>query len=555
MARAKLLFSCLIGVNLFAQPAGRGAISGAVVDASSGDPVRKAVVTLTWHGTPRAWATARTDGSGKFAFEGLPAGKYDLRATKQGLGSAVYGANSARELGDVISLGDGEARGDIKLRFLRLGLISGRVVDPDGDPVAGVNVTLMRAARNLDGQVLQNAQGANTNDRGEYQITGVNPGEYYLRCIPNMPRMGPQAFRTGRQPAHEIVVSQFYGSARNFKEAAPLMVRAGDVLNGIDFHLTAERPAIIMGRVTGVPALDQPEESPAPGRWGGEQGISVNLSPADETQFAWGGGTSAQAPDFKFELGENVPGRYRLDATVTAKGKKYSAFQIIEAHEGENEVILSIVPAVEVKGHLKVEGTGHSADGFTVILAPTGSMPRRGGLSSSVKQDGSFTIEDVPPGEWQLNINPTPQGLFEKSVRIGDKDFLFKHVEIPPGSDAPLEIVISSNTSAISGEVDAGGEGKRAGILLAPVGARHTLARFYYSAIADDGGKFGLNHVAPGKYKIFALENIATANFRTPESADLLDALGEELEVPEAGKVEAHPKLIPEGKAKELLKP
>jgi len=43
-------------------------ISGIVVDASSGDPIHKAIVTVTWHGTPRSWATTRTDSSGTFRF-------------------------------------------------------------------------------------------------------------------------------------------------------------------------------------------------------------------------------------------------------------------------------------------------------------------------------------------------------------------------------------------------------------------------------------------------------------------------------------------------------
>ena len=179
-----------------------------------------------------------------------------------------------------------------------------------------------------------------------------------------------------------------------------------------------------------------------------------------------------------------------------------------------------------------------------------------GNYSSPVKKDGSFAIEDVPPGEWLLNINPNPMDVFEKSVLLGDKDFIFKKIEIPAGSDAPLNIVLSSNGAVVSGQIDAGSaDAKRAGILLAPVGKWHTLARFYYSVLADDTGKFKVNGVAPGKYKIFALEKIATASYRNPESADLLDALGDELDVAEGAKVEANPKLIPEEKAKEVLKP
>jgi hypothetical protein len=65
--------------------------------------------------------------------------------------------------------------------------------------------------------------------------------------------------------------------------------------------------------------------------------------------------------------------------------------------------------------------------------------------------------------------------------------------------------------------------------------------------------------VAPGKYRVFALERIATASYQNPESGDLLDAavkeLGEELEVTEGAKVQSHPKLIPIDKVREILKP
>src|SRR5580698_268992 len=110
MTHARLSVLCCVAfcTMAFAQPGGRGVISGTVVDVASGDPVRKAVVTVTWQGTPGAWATVQTDGSGHFQVEGLPAGKYELRATKTGLGTAIYGANSVRELGDLITLGEGE---------------------------------------------------------------------------------------------------------------------------------------------------------------------------------------------------------------------------------------------------------------------------------------------------------------------------------------------------------------------------------------------------------------------------------------------------------------
>jgi protocatechuate 3,4-dioxygenase beta subunit len=569
MVPAKLIpVVCIFCAAVLAQPAGRGVISGTVIEAVSGDPVRKATVTVTWQGTPRSWATIRTDGSGRFTFEGLPPGKYGLHADKPGMGTANYGSNSTRELSDFITLGDGEIHGDIKLRFLRSATISGRVLDPDGDPLPGVQVTMLRQGRNLGEKVLVNAVGASTNDRGEYKITGAAPGEYFLRCAPNN---GPRFPGLSQQ----VVGSRYYGGSRESKDATPIHLRGSEVLTGIDFHLTAERPATITGRVTGVPAIDPPAEVDTSGpvengrfaivtrgrrmMHGNGDGVTVELTPAGNDQMFWGNAVTAVGPDYKFEMPDSIPGRYRLQATIRVKEKTYYATQFIDVRDGTTDVMLSMAPAVDIKGHVHIEGPGsHPLESMNVVLNTPGS--RNGSHNAAVKKDGSFVIEQVPPGEWALNVNPNQVGIFEKSVMLGDKDYLYKRIEIPPGLDAPLNIVLSSNLATVEGTVDTGGaDAKRAGILLEPVGKWHDLARFYYQVLADEAGKFKLNRVAPGRYKIFALEKISTGGFLNPESAELLEAAlkdqVEEFDVPEGGKIQVNPKLVPEERAKEILKP
>jgi hypothetical protein len=565
MAGAKLIpMVCIFCAMSLAQPAGRGVISGTVIEAVSGDPVRKATVTVTWQGTPRSWATMRTDGSGRFAFGSLPPGKYALHADKQGMGTANYGAGSVRELGDFITLADGEIHGDIKLRFLRSSTIAGRVVDADGDPVPGANVTMLRQGRTLGEKALVNYMAASTNDRGEYRISDAAPGEYFLRCNPNNARFGP---------AQPMVVGQYYGGSRESKDAVPIHLRGGEALTGIDFHLTTERPATITGRVTGVPAIEPPVEVTNSGpvdngrivmngrrafRNNGDV-VSINITPAGDEQIFWGNSVIAPAPDYRFEMPDNPPGRYRVQASIHVKEKAYFATQVVDIGEGSTDIILAMAPAIEVKGHLQIEGPGkHPLEGFNVALTSPGT--RRESHNAAVKKDGSFSIEQVPPGEWLMNFNPNQAAMFEKSVMLGDKDYLYKRIEIPAGSDAPLNIVLSSNVATVEGTVDTGGvDAKRAGILLEPVGKLHELARFYYQVLADESGKFKLSRIAPGRYKIFALEKISTGAFLNPESAELLEAAlkeqAEAFEVPEGGNVQVNPKLIPEERAKEILKP
>src|ERR1700691_3623257 len=209
--------SAIFSAIAFAQAPGTAVISGSVVEASNNDPVRKAIVTLTWQGTPRSWATSRTDGSGQFKFEGLPAGKYDLRATKPVNGTAIYGASSVRELGELISLEDGETRAGVKLRFLHSATISGRVLDSHGDPVSNVSVTLLSPGRNLGERALVRYRATQTNDRGEYRLNDIAPGQFYLHAEQRMERAGA-----------EPLVQQFLGGARESKDAAILTIHADE---------------------------------------------------------------------------------------------------------------------------------------------------------------------------------------------------------------------------------------------------------------------------------------------------------------------------------------
>jgi hypothetical protein len=177
-------------------------------------------------------------------------------------------------------------------------------------------------------------------------------------------------------------------------------------------------------------------------------------------------------------------------------------------------------------------------------MRPGGSV-RQENPSAQVGGDGRFSISQVAPSDWQLSVAPVPPGYL-KSAQFGDQDVRFTTLEVASGSNATLNIVLSMRTATVEGQVEAPeSEARRAGVLLAPVGAYHNLARFYYSTAADEDGKFKLRGIAPGRYKIFALGKMAAASFRNPEAADQLDQFGEVIEVAEGATLEAHPKLIP----------
>jgi protocatechuate 3,4-dioxygenase beta subunit len=529
-----------------AQPS--GVISGTVVEASSGDAIRKAIVRLTWQGTPQAFAMVRTDSSGRFRFENLPAGKFALRATKPGIGAAVYGANSVRELGEFVELADGQIREGVTLRFIHGGSISGRVVDPEGDPIPGVAIELARAGRNLGERVLVNFRGATTNDRGEYRIANVDPGQYYLAANPMRGGWVPM-----QQISHQMLMRQFYGGARDSKDANPLTVRGGEGMTGLDFYLTAEPLVRIHGQITGVPDLPStPPPTPAAPQLITErtQQVQVIVSSVEQGRPQQAMGTAWGGTDFRFDAGEIPVGRYRVEAEIQGKDRLYAASTMIDAQPGMGDVLLNLAPAIDLKGHLRIEGPGGpSLSSFNIAL--------NGGRRNTVAHagpDGNFTLFAVSESEWALVINPLPRGAFVKSALFGDKDVRFTRFEVGPKPDVTLNIVISMNSGRVEGEVDAAGaDSARAGILLAPYGPLHNLVRFYYNTPAGADGKFKFSGIPPGKYKVFALEKMAAVNFRSPEATDNLDALGAEIEIAEGATVQVRPKLIPMERAREAL--
>lgn len=543
-------------VAALAQPLGKGSISGTVTDQETGDPVRKAIVTLTLQGTPRRWATARTDGSGRFQFDTLPAGKYDLRAAKGQEGAAIYGAKDLRGLGDLITLGDGETFSGVKLRFLRAASVSGHVYDSDGEPVPGVNVNLLRQGRNLGAPILTNYRNGTTDDMGEFHILNIDPGQYYLR---SMASNGPRRFAQG--PGLPMLLDQYYGGAQEAKGASPIRVRAAENLTGLDFRLNAAAPVQVRGRITGVPpeaisSSTQPADTGVafihgPVQFGPE--VQITIGPVEAGQ-RWYNGGSARGPDFHFQLPDVPPDRYRIEARFQHENKSYGAYQVVDLRAGAGEVLLSLAQEKEIPGTVRFEGPSASRpNGLRISLARPGGQGANNS-AAVVGADGRFLLERVAAGEWQLAINPLPPG-FLKSAQFGDKDVRFTPFEVEADGKASLNIVVSTNTAKIEGEIDSdSANSQRAGIVVAPVaGPYHTLTRFYYSAVADDQGKFKLQGIAPGKYKIFAVEKMTPASFQNPEAVDQLYDLGETIELTEGATIQAKPKLIPMDSAEKAL--
>jgi hypothetical protein len=156
-----------------------GIIVGRVVDGASNSPVISAIVTLTGAGMKPQ--RVMVDGRGRFLFGRLPAGSYTIDATRTGYLDGAYGRVRPDGAGSALELAVGERVVDAVVRLWKFGAISGAVTDDAGDPVQYARVQALRRTV-IAGRwrLATTGRSANTDERGQYRIAGLPPGDYAL---------------------------------------------------------------------------------------------------------------------------------------------------------------------------------------------------------------------------------------------------------------------------------------------------------------------------------------------------------------------------------------
>lgn len=231
-------------------------VSGRVVSTSDGSTIAQATVTITpADGRQGAALVLTTNETGRFVANGLRAGRYRVLAQHE---AYMRGAESSTAT-DIDSTTQ-----NVVLRLTPTGVIAGRILDEDNEPLARAYV---RAAQ---GDVVREAQ---TNDLGEYRIYGLPPGRYVVSAtlylaprlekdryiVPTPPSpfsrgegqgmMGLERMVAAGDYLHPMAIRgeshqrTFYPGTPDAAAAALVDVGAGAVVAGIELRtLPAARP-------------------------------------------------------------------------------------------------------------------------------------------------------------------------------------------------------------------------------------------------------------------------------------------------------------------------
>lgn len=508
------------GLLLAQQPAPEPSrVEGQVVDAASGQPLRKAAVIVRSNVSGQDGWAVYTDEAGHFTFLGLANGTWQVQVEKTGY--VPLGTGQKEQPWRIV---EGTAIKDVTLRLTRAGVVTGRVLDTDGEPVAGANVTLKNPEAKPGTLSLPYAQ---TNDQGEYRLFPVTPGKYLVSVTyePSWQRnirLLPAPRKPGRAVPLEDYVTTYYPATMEAGQATPVVIKAGAHVSGIDVQLRRASVVRVSGRVL--------TESAAPI-------LMINLIEAAPGSRTAGKSLDLMGkPDGTFTFDRVRPGRYLLHAASGFDNEPWQGKQWIEVgNEDVNDVQLTLGPPQTLQGQIRVEGQAKLPAGLHALLEPREENPiRQVDGFTAVKADGSFLLERVYEGRYDLllaKLAGGPDELYVSAIQFDKQDALVEGLSVGAGGTHSVQVTLRDDGGTVQVKVvSAQGEPVAgAGVLLVPDPPRQRVLAQYEQSQSDEQGEATLSGVAPGSYH--ALVSEKEPDFQAARDPERVQKRGKKVEV------------------------
>jgi hypothetical protein len=554
-------FVLLLASTALAQQTPTGLIQGTVIQAGAPDVlITGAKIELRREGSTGPFLTTTTDGDGRFFFPNLGAGQYRIAAIAGGYVRGEFGQKRTNGPGLPLTLAPNQQLNNVAIAMVPTGSISGRVTSPTGEPVALADVFALRASYQEGQRLLTIAYSAKTDDRGEYRMFWLTPGQYYVdvvvpdgtnvsNLIMNPDNLDTQGTLNNNRNVLRDVLSRPIGTGAGPNEAhvpvyyptttEPQLARAIDLRSGADLRgidITAVR--VLTRNVRGIVFNGVTRQPPGVGAT--PQAVLAPLNPAQQAAQA-----QVDQATGKFEFTRVVPGQYILYTRMRAAAGNTPTIDFLwgsmplEIRDRDiNDITLAAVPGIPLPGRVVIEDKSGTAPpsvaGLFIGMRPdpliTQTVPSP---STTVSAEGTFTLPPILAGKYRVYVIPmlypnNPQLLsglppmpaelqgrnpYVKSIRVGSQEVVDTGINlISPTEGMNVEIVLGTNPGALEGRVlndqKQPIDGAIVGLIPAATTARGFRTDMYKTALSDSTGRFAVANLPPGEYKVFSWEDV-----------------------------------------------
>lgn len=450
---------------------------------------------LDTDGRPVSGAEVSTSGNAPVLSR--PDGAYRLTGVAQGLAEVLYSHPDHETLSKILRTVPGDNHFDAKLPRLLRHRVSGRVLDPQGQPLAGASVLLQarRAAvtaadgsftlRLAEGEhILESQGGSYAPARQAVRVAGPVEG-LELRLSPGITLTG--RLLAGREDLSGATVTATHsvstllwtttvdsaglyrlqglfpgewnvtGATKTRQQAEDLVLAPGEEERVFDLVLADAFE--VRGRVTG------PEGEPV-------VRAMVHLSGSEDGAII---PTQADG-SFSIPLRE---GTYQSKAEGHAAGYAEAAGPPFEVRGPVEGIDIQLPKGITLRG--RFHGVAPGELWGERVEAHSGSALR----FARINGEGGYRIPGLSPGEWEVTAH---RGLESATGRV----------RLEPGMDeAVLDLTFVPGSLTLAGRIVGAAELPSLSVILEKVSTGQSMG-----TRADEKGEFRLTDLPPGKYRL-----------------------------------------------------
>jgi carboxypeptidase family protein len=493
----------------------QGSISGVIADSVSGAPISGAqIIAVVLQGERPGGAgervNAEADAAGRYKLSGLFPGKYRIFVRS----ASRLGPQGAK----IVSVIPGAHLTSIDFSLRPYGVISGRVLDDNGEPLPEVAVYAVLKQYHYGELTYLVKVGVKTDDRGVYSMPMLEPGQAYLLRAEKrdpQPFSGAPADFKRRKP---MLVRTYYPNSDSIDTAAPLILRVGERREGVDISM-ARRPAYCIEgslEVDGRPAA---------------LSFSIIEKALSASDYKLGG---KAGPDGRIRICGLQPDEYQITAHQDGPPSAYTPprFGTSDAYLADKDlrdVRVEAHPGVPLPG--KVVWEGLEADQpkgkVSISLEPIRRMSFMGEHTDAESfVPGEFALPSLIADDYVVRVGKT------SSPRVYVKDILYAGRSVrnkalrlgtAMGNATGLRIILGGDGGRFSASVidEDRNPVPNSYVVSMPQDAASDaeLAAVLISGQTDQTGGYASDSLTPGKYYVLA---IAAPIDPTPESIGAL---------------------------------
>ncbi len=462
-------------------------LTGVVVDAATGEPIRHALVQVSIEKMHSVF----TGDQGQFEFPKLPAGTMVLSIVKPGYAN-VRGFSSRAMRPLMVTVGPNAQPVIVKLP--RQAEVFGTITDSNGNTIENVSVRLMRVQVEEGVRKRVQINQSQADEEGNYHFYDLVDGDYILSAGPSWRDLN-DPFAPGVVP-FEYYAQTFFPAATDVATAATFHLASGKNQQ-IDLSLSTGRTSIVTVSVAG----GNPQSTTV--NFLNASGQDVTVLQRHVTREGFIARVAAGPVLIKARGNDGQGGMLYGETTIDASSDvkdvhiQLDHIQIPITYEYQN-VTGAQVPLLQPPQLRLISLDPVHPDAW----AQTTGTPGNWNYSFTNIEPGRYRVE-VPSNDW-----------FADAITSGNVNLKTDPLVVTPGNSQPIEVTLRNDSAQLMIKVEGADPASQSQIMtvVVPEGGGRPRQNTVYSP-----NQSPVLSLPPGHYTVYAFQDFDDLAFADPE--------------------------------------